>query len=489
MDLAFFGERELSKKTAWFHDVLIWTMLAMGVGFAGGCGESGDADENGDASVSDGDVDGDTGDTSDTGEVERGPWIPETVDPNEMAASVPTVEITISPEARAALEAAPFYGEDVPGTFIDGDGNRYEDVDINFRGAYRLSGLIDNDPIGRRNWKVKFPKDQMYRGRREWNLNFEPHLRQKLAYDLMKFAGVKVPNATQVVLKVNGEAQGLYLQYEDPDSKDWLWDAFGDEDGDLYKAAFDMPPSEGHPDMKYFALTTYLGEDDGAYPYHYNKKTNHKDPAIADDFSALKTFLYELNNTPDEELQAWFEANLDVERFLRYLVVSNFISNWDSFPQRPKNFWLFENRRESRMAFIPWDLDLTFQTWTDDYNQMGPETPVMYSLKTFEYEPIHAEEGTLRPLATRLFGIPSYEQAYRDRYVELCDTILSQSYLDDRLDRLAALVSPHLTDALTSEGWGDRDPTTERSDFEDSLENIREFIAARAASVRGQLGL
>ncbi len=471
-------------------------LLAMGGGFACGCGNSGDADEDGDASVSDGDVDGDVdgdtggGDTSDSGGgVDRGPWTPETIDPNEMAASVPTVEITISAEAREALEAAPFYGEDVTGTFTDPEGTRYEDVDINFRGAYHLSGLIENDPIGRRNWKVKFAKDLMYRGRREWNFNFEPHLRQKLAYDLMKFAGVKVPNASHVLLKVNGEAQGLYLQYEDPDSKDWLWDAFGDEDGDLYKAAFDMPPSEGHPDMKYFALTTYLGDADSAYPYHYNKKTNHKDPSIADDFSILRDFLLGLNDTSDEELQVWFESNLEVESFISYLVVSNFISNWDSFPARPKNFWLYENRRDAKMAYIPWDMDATFQTWTDDFNQMGPETPVMYSLKTLEYEPIHSEEGTLRPLTTRLFSIPAYEQAYRDRYVELSATILSRSYLDDRVDRLAALISPHLTDALTSEGWGGREDTTERDDFENSLLDMQEFIADRVASVRSQLGL
>src|SRR5690606_35029404 len=193
-------------------------------------------------------------------------WTPPAFDPMELPTRVDRVEILIDDEARAALEAAPFYGEDVVGSFVDGSGRRYDEVDLNFRGAYALERLIDNDPIGRRNWKVKFRSDEPYRNRREWNFNFEPHLRQKLAYDLMRFAGVRVPSARHVVLAVNAEPQGLYLEYEDPDNDAWLWEMFGDASGDLYKAARDLPASEGQPSQKYFADTTYLGPDDASYP-------------------------------------------------------------------------------------------------------------------------------------------------------------------------------------------------------------------------------
>jgi spore coat protein CotH len=450
---------------------------------AGGC-ESGGAS---DGSGGDGSGDGEDGDTSGTDgeDTDTRVWVEEEIDPETVPEDVPTVEIIIAAADQASLDAAPFYGDDVEGAFIDGSGERYELVDLNYRGAYALLGLLNNDPIGRRNWKVKFPKDNMYRGRREWNFNFEPHLRQKLAYDLMTYAGVKVPSAQHVVLKVNGETMGLYLQYEDPDSKDWLFDAFGNDEGDLYKVATDKPASEGQPDMKYFADTTYLGDLDTDYLLHYNKKTNHKDPLIADDYSVVRNFLFELNDTPDGDFESWITAAFDVDAFISYLVVSNFISNWDGFSQRPKNFWLFENRRTDQMVYIPWDMDATFQTWRDDFNQMGTDASVFFDLRSADYSPIHSEEGTERPLARRLFDQAVFEEAYIARYRELADTILSEDYLQDRIDALNALVQPALSDRATPGGW--TGSSSERIDYEADLEDVRAFVTDRAASVSGQL--
>jgi spore coat protein CotH len=416
----------------------------------------------------------------------RGPWIAPTFDPSSLPTEVPTVELVVDEADRASLDDAPFYGPDVVGDFVDEDGARHAAVDVNYRGAYALLDLIESDPIGRRNWKVKFPSEDRYRGRREWNYTFSPNLRQLLAYDLMRFADVRVPSARHVRLAVNGQPQGLYLEYEDPDSKDWLWDMFGDDTGDLYKAALDLPASEGQPEQKYFADTTYLGPDDASYPGHYNKKTNHKDPTIADDYGAVRGFLEPLNALPDEELVPWVRAHFQLDRFLSFLVVSNFISNWDSFPQRPKNFWLFEVRGEGRLAFIPWDLDCTFQQWTDSFNQMGTEADIFYNLRRLDYQPYHWQEGDERPLVWRLFQRPEIEAEYVARYRALSETLLSESSLNTRIDALAELVEPALTDAPTGPTW-DPSAATERSDFHESLDDMRAFVTARTAAVRDDL--
>lgn len=412
-------------------------------------------------------------------------WTEPKYNPDALPTNVPTVEIVVSEEAIATLDNAPFYGDDVSGSFVDADGKRYDAIDVNYRGAYALAGLIRDDPLGRRNWKLKFASAERYRQRREWNYTFAPDLRQLLAYDLMRFAGVRVPSARHVRLLVNGEPHGLYLEYEDPDNKDWLWEMFGDKDGDLYKAALDLPPSEGQPDQKYFADTTYLGADDASYPNHYNKKTNHEDPAIANDYSVIRLFLEQLNALPESQFDAWVESHLQLDQFLSYLVVSNFISNWDSFPQRPKNFWLYELRREGKLVFIPWDLDATFQQFTSDFNQMGTETSVFFNLRKLDYTPVHPEEGTKRPLAWRIMASARFEAAYVGRYRELTSSILSESYLTSRIDSLAALVEPMLTDELTGERR--TGPTTERSDFEEALEDMRGFVVARVAAVTSEL--
>jgi len=405
------------------------------------------------------------GDDPPTENVPGGEWEAPQYDPDELPDGMPTVQILIDEDALNRLDADPYAAPDESGVFIDGDGVSH-DVDISYRGAYALQTVMNN--YGLRNWKVKFAQDDRYLGRREWNFNYEPHLFQKLAYDLFRFAGVRVPGAQHVVLELNGAYQGMYLQYEDPDNKTWLWDSFGDDDGDLYKGAFDIP---GQPQC--FADTTALGPSDADYECHYTKKTNHN--AAPGDYSVLREFIDGLNEAGDGELAAWFDTHTDVESLRSYLVVSNFIANWDSHPQRPKNFWLFEDRRTGRMAYIPWDLDLTFNPWADGtWNQMGTTASVLFNLALSEYAPPHAEEGTERPLVRRLMTLDGQQQAYLERYRELSGTILSEAYLDQRADALLAIVEPEISQA-------------DRSRLDANDQALRTFIQQRTQNVEAEL--
>ena len=363
-----------------------------------------DTDVDGDSdSDADTDTDGDSGsdtsnDTDPDSDTETGSltpfdpkksdcvYAPLEVDTMALPEVAPAVNIDITPEQMAILDENPFDGADQLGNFQDEAAVQYSDIDINYRGAYALQTLMMDEDNGElRNWKVKFNKDQLYRERREWNFNWEPHLRQKLALDLLRFNGVAVPSARHVMLHVGGELQGVYLEYEDPDNKDWLCDMFGHDNGDLFKAAFDIPGSD-----KYFGTLEILGAADSDYQPNYSKKTNHK--VAPDDFSVLRTFIEELNNTPDAELEQWLDSRFDVDSFIAYLVVSNFISNWDSYPQRPKNYWLYEDLHQQKMVFIPWDLDATFEEQYrsfpgfPQYNQMGTECSIFYNLASSEYE-------------------------------------------------------------------------------------------------------
>lgn len=415
---------------------------------------------------------GDTarGDTAagDTGALEEVPgseWSAPVYDPYALPDGVRTVDIEIDAEAMARLDADPFHAPDERGVFVDDDGVRHE-VDLSYRGAYALLSVMRSYDL--RNWKVKFDADDPYLDRREWNFNYEPHLRQKLAYDLLRFAGVAVPEAEHVVLRLNGVYQGVYLQYADPDNKAWLYDSFGDDDGDLYKAAYDLPY-----EPQCFADLTWLGDEDSAYACHYTKKTN--DEEAPDDVAVLRAFLDDLNHLPDDEFAAWVEGAVDVESLLSYLAVSNFIAQWDSYPQRPKNYWLYEDRHAGRMAFIPWDLDNTFSPSIDGtYNKMGATAPVLYNLVESDYAPVHAEEGTERPLVRRLFAREEVQEAYLARYAVLSESILSQAYLDDRLTALHEIVGPYAS-------------ATDQGRMASAREDMRTFLSLRAARVAEEL--
>jgi len=403
-------------------------------------------------------------DVRDTGvETIPGAWEPPVYDIYGLPEGMPTVNIVIDAEAMARLDEDPYHAPDERGVFVDGDGVTHE-VDLCYRGAYALLSVMSYYDL--RNWKVKFDSDDRYLGRREWNFNYEPHFSQKLAYDLFRFAGLAVPGAQHVVLLVNGEYQGMYLQYEDPDNVCWLWDELGDDEGDLYKAAYDLPY-----ETQYFADLTYLGPDDEDYLLHYNKKTNQDG-----DYAVVRRFIEELNELDEDEVTAWYEANVDLERLRSYLAVSNFIANWDSYPQRSKNYWLYQDLRTQRMVYVPWDLDATFSPYIDgSYNQMGTSASVLYNLEQQDYVPPNSPPETEhRPLVRRLMALQEQRELYLERYRELGEEILTAKYLDARLSALTAIVEGEIS-------------ATDRSRLESANATLRSFIQGRSAAVHVEL--
>lgn len=378
-----------------------------------------------------------------------------------------TLNIEVSEENLAVLEEEPWLAPDVPASFVDGAGNRYEGIETNYRGAYQLRNLIQEG--SRRNWKLKFKKDRPYNDRREWNLNYEPHLRQRLAYALLAEAGVRVPSAEHVLLQINGETQGVYLRYADPDSKGWLSDAFGSDKGDLFKAAHDLPD-----EAPYFATMEVLGSSDEDYFLHFNKKLNNNGDD-ATDFSNLRTFITALNETGEDEFPSWLSGSFDVERFTSYLVVSSFMCNWDSYPYRPKNYWLYQTPESGQWSFIPWDLDATFQSWTSPNYPLAIDSSIFQEFDSFEgRDGAREAEGTERPLVRRMMDVDELRDAYLRRYQELLDGILAEQSLIDR--------SQGLQDELKAFA-----PERDQEELDDNLEGVLQFIGERSAFVAQQL--
>ncbi len=380
---------------------------------------------------------------------------------------LPEVSVTVSWQDIQLLEQDPFFAEDIQGTFVGGDGVSHDSIDVNYRGAWRLGHLIDYGFI-QRNWKVKVHKENQYRNRREWNYNYEEHPRQVLAYYLMNKAGVAAPSCRTVVLSVNGDQQGLYVEFEDPDNKNWLAEKFGDNDGDLFKAAFDVPDEK-----QYFATLEDLGDEADDYYWHYRKKTNHKN-AGASDYSSIISFIKVINETPNAEFVETLKENFDTDAFIKYLVVANFISNWDSYPVRPKNFWLYQNPLDDKWTFIPWDLDGTFQPYTFSLNKMGATASIFYQFDGFEQYVKQDDEGEARPLITRMMHFDEFRNAYIAEYKRALDTYLSKETMYAVLDSLEGDVNQ--MNSLKG-----------ASAFNSAVVEIKEFITKKTTSVAQQL--
>lgn len=394
-----------------------------------------------------------------------------TTKPDLNASPMPivTVRLEIDPSAIDRLDTNPFHASDVMGAFTDGAGTRYDSIEVNYRGAYALQSLIENGAT-QRNWKLKFTAGTLYQNRREWNFNYEPHLRERLTYWLMRQADVKVPSARHVVLTVNGKVHGLHLEYEDPDNKHWLLDAFGNNDGDLYKAGYDFPD-----EPVYFATTEVLGVSDADYQRHYAKKTNNDEPASALNFSSLREFIRGLNETSDLEFEAFIRRSFDIDSFVGYLVVANFVSHWDSLPQRPKNYWLYQVPTSGKWIFIPWDMDATFWPWEGFLNNMGTDASIFHQFDGFlDYRGRQPEEGTARPLVTRIMKVPAFRSEYVARYRQALKSYLAKDYL---LAQVATLNTMTVAAAQPEE----------LEALEEARVDTVEFINQRTASVTSEL--
>ncbi len=382
---------------------------------------------------------------------------------------VAQVDIRISPEAMARLDADPFHAPDETGDVVI-DGQAYSGVDVNYRGAWTL---LEVDSLGLRNWKVKFHKTQPYRNRREWNFNYEPDFKQRLALELMGANGVKVSSAEHVIVSLNGAYQGVYLQYEDPDNYDWLLEQFGDGTGDLYKAANYTPGDT----TKIYATMERVDPQDPKLSQYYEKKTNHDTVPL--DYTSLFAFLDGLNGVTDSEFPQWLETNFDVAGFIRYLVVANFISHWDSLPVRPKNFWLYQNRFAQNMVYIPWDMNevlLDQDPAVDDgYNQMGIHCPIFFNMPSGDYHPMSNQESTARPLTDRMMGFSQYRDAYVANYREALATVFVPTELQRHVDELLA----YIRDSASS---------SDLQQLEASADATRRYLADRYQAVVEELG-
>ncbi len=381
---------------------------------------------------------------------------------------VPQVNIVIAAEALARLDANPFHAPDEIGDVVI-DGVSYPGVDVNYRGAWTL---LDVHALGLRNWKVKFKKAQPYRHRREWNFNYEPDLKQRLALELMDANGVKVSSAEHVIVSLNGVYQGVYLQYEDPDNADWLAEKFGDSTGDLYKAANYTP---GDP-VKIYASLEAVDPQDPMLSQRYNKKTNKDTVPI--DYASLFAFLDGLNGVTDGELPQWLANNFDVDGFIRYLVVANFISHWDAHPVRPKNFWLYQDRRAHKMVHIPWDMNEVLADKDplidEGFNQMGIHCPIFFNMPSGDYQPMSAQEPTGRPLTDRMMGLQEHRDTYVALYRQAMETIFLPNRLQQRVDELAAYIH-------------DEASSSDQQQLEASADAIKGYLNARYQSVADEL--
>ncbi len=296
------------------------------------------------------------------------------------------------------------------------------------------------------------------------NIGDPSMLQEKLAYEMMHFAGVPASQVCFVELWIDlvDDDQGpfywgIYTMIERVDRK-FLANRFGPEsrDGNLYKASH---AQRGPMDLIYY------GSDIEDYPtqngqYAYGKTNNEEDP----DYSDILNLIYVIDGvdygTPDDFSQA-VEQVINIDGFLRYMAVVNTLANWDSYPYTGNNFYLFNNAVSGKFEWIPWDL-----TWGGNPEHL-----------LFELEGHGLVERA--PLYDRTFEV----EQYRIQYAAYVDLLRRYWFNETHVARIAQgyyeLIAPYVTKETGDKMYYEEQPWFPVEAFLDSWKRLVDFTRQR----------
>jgi spore coat protein CotH len=305
-------------------------------------------------------------------------------------------------------------------------------------------------------------------------------LREKMAYDMMQFAGVPGGFTSYVELWVDiiddeepSDFVGVYTMVERPDRK-YLGNRFGRENdnGNLYKA--DAWFEEGAADLAYY------GEKIENYPKPRGELAYalmYKDPGEAD-YSDIIHLCYVIDGveyeTPEDFAQA-LEEVFNVDTFLRYLAVIFLNINFDQYPDTGNNYYLYNNPGSGKFEWIAWDMGNSWGMFGGDATH--PIFGTEQSLGPLQY----------RPLFTKVFQV----EAYRQTYQAYLDLLIRHYYNEENIGALArrwhGMIKPHLY-----EGNGDKmyfGPSAQATveEMDAGLTFIVDLTKRRAEYVQGVL--
>jgi hypothetical protein len=243
-----------------------------------------------------------------------------------------TFKLTLDGDAMQRLNATP--DAFVSGTFT------YDTIVVRNVGV-RIKGESSARHLGKKApFKIHFGKfvpHQEFMGLQSLTLNNmvqDPSMiRESLAYELYRAAGVPAPRTGFANVYVNDQLFGLYLNVETED-RVFLGRAFADPSGNLYKGGSGV-------DLRMTDVAKFNQEEG---------KTN-------DDLKALVAAVA----AGGDALFYGAAAPIDTPRFLQMLAVDTIIGHWDGYVG-PNNYFIYHEPTIQRWTFLPWGADQTFKT-------------------------------------------------------------------------------------------------------------------------------
>jgi spore coat protein CotH len=282
------------------------------------------------------------------------------------------------------------------------------------------------------------------------NYNDSSFLREKVAADVFKNAGLAVSNTAFYQLYIdhgNGpEYFGLYTLVEEIDDT-VLETQFSDDDGNLYK-----PEDDGAS----FVEGSFNETD-------FEKKTNEDDEDWSDIIALFDALHDETRTTAPDTWRENLEAVFDVDVFLKYLAVNGIIQNWDTYGRMTHNFYLYNNPETSKLTWIPWDNNESLQE-----GNMGGSLNLDFSdLSSNSW-----------PLIAKIYADEVYKARYNEYLLEIISNEFEVNTMQATYDNYAAMTEPYAVTEVS--GYSFLNYT---SDFYQAIEQLKSHAESRDEAV------
>ncbi|MCF6136632.1 CotH kinase family protein [Pseudalkalibacillus berkeleyi] len=284
-------------------------------------------------------------------------------------------------------------------------GNNKYDIDFVHRGSHIRK-------VTKKSYQFLFP--QVTAGIKELHLNAEyidkSLIRNKLSLDFFSSIGVLSPSSSHVLITINDNFQGVYLQLESVDR--YFLKRRNLPHGPIFYA---------ENDNANFSLVSPIDEDlKRRFESGYSRKEG-----TSEDKEALRELVYQINTIPPKKFEEEIQDYVEVDKYLRWLAGVVCTQNYDGFIH---NYALYRRSDTGQFEMIPWDYDAT---WGRDIHGKEME---------YDYIPI---EG-YNTLSGRLLDVPSF----RERYYHLMKDILNKQftveYQKPIIDSLYEKITPHV---------------------------------------------
>ena len=250
---------------------------------------------------------------------------------------------------------------------LEVDGVMYPDVGVRIRGNTSYTAL----PAGSQKFSLKILTDFVHSGQEVMgydNLNLnngfrDPTFCREVVYNNFVAQFIPNPRANHVVVSLNGENWGVYINVQQP-NKRMLRDYFANADG-LRIVCANNPNGPG---------LTYNGPNASGYTGYQISN----DGGLADPFAALIAVCNSVTNWP---IGAWMDIDtvFAIDPSIWSVALENILTDDDSYINKGADFMTYLDPLDGRMHLLQRDANETFTqaTWSLTRNFTASNKPVL----------------------------------------------------------------------------------------------------------------